>query len=254
MVLTTEFERSLSSRLDSVYELLDNQMSRVFAASDKIWQRLSIIDGGLLSAMNSLTQLSLSAGHLSDALNTSAVEVKLMHVAQADAVRATTRLAGTLQRMNETVMSVLADINATAVKVNNTLGAGSFSLYADIFSSASAIVAYLSQISFLRLVVRSLWFIFHRSSSLIAMPCIVAVFSVLRALLRKILPGRGCESSCPCVCRSLVSSRNGHALLAPVIPATLPTQATPWPRRRPFAWRSSQVSRIPDRLCRRLGD
>lgn len=91
--------------------------------------------------IQSLSQLSLSAGHLSDTLNSSTVEVKLMHIAQADAVRATARLAGTLQRMNETVMSALADINATAVKVNNTLGLGSFSLYADIFPSASVIVA-----------------------------------------------------------------------------------------------------------------
>lgn len=142
MDLSTEFERSLSSRLESVYELLDNQLSRVFTASDEIWQRVSFIEGGLLSAMNVLTQLSLSTSHLSDALNSSVVEVKLMHIAQADAVRATARLAGTLQRMNETVMSALADINTTAVKVNNTLGAGSFSLYADILSSASAFVAY----------------------------------------------------------------------------------------------------------------
>lgn len=92
--------------------------------------------------VQSLTQLSLSASHLSDALNSSAVEVKLMHIAQADAVRATARLAGTLQRMNETVMSALADINTTAVKVNNTVGAGSFSVYADILSSASAFIAY----------------------------------------------------------------------------------------------------------------
>jgi hypothetical protein len=80
---------------------------------------------------------------LSDVLNSSAVEVKLMHIAQADAVQATVRLAGTLHRMNETVMSALADINTTAVKVNNTLGAGSFLPYAaDILSSASAFVAY----------------------------------------------------------------------------------------------------------------
>jgi fumarate hydratase class II len=79
---------------------------------------------------------------LSEALNSSVVEVQLMHATQADAVRATARLAGTLQRMNETVMSALADINTTAVKVNNTLGAGSFSLYAHILSSASAFVAY----------------------------------------------------------------------------------------------------------------
>lgn len=92
--------------------------------------------------LQSLTQLSLSASHLSEALNSSAVEVKLMHFAQADAVRATVRLAGSLQRMNETVMSALADINTTAVKVNNTLGAGSFSVYADILSSASAFIAY----------------------------------------------------------------------------------------------------------------
>ena len=92
--------------------------------------------------VQALTQLSLSTSHLSDALNSSAVEMKLMHIAQADAVRATARLAGTLHRMNETVMSALADINTTAVKVNNTLGARSFSLYADILSSASAFVAY----------------------------------------------------------------------------------------------------------------
>jgi hypothetical protein len=75
-------------------------------------------------------------------LNSSAVEVKLMHIAQADAVQATVRLAGTLHRMNETAMSALVDINTTAVKVNNTLGAGSFLPYADILSSASAFVAY----------------------------------------------------------------------------------------------------------------
>jgi hypothetical protein len=92
--------------------------------------------------VQALTDLSLSAVHLSEALNSSAVEVELMHVAQADAVRATARLAGTLQRMNETVMNALADINTTAVKVNNTLGAGSFSFYADILSSASAFVTY----------------------------------------------------------------------------------------------------------------
>ena len=33
MDLSTEFERSLSSRLDSVYELLDSQISRIFTAS-----------------------------------------------------------------------------------------------------------------------------------------------------------------------------------------------------------------------------
>ncbi|KAH9039579.1 hypothetical protein EDB85DRAFT_2141090 [Lactarius pseudohatsudake] len=161
MDLSTEFERSLSSRLDSVYELLDSQISTAFTASDKIWQRVSLIEGGLLSAMNasqpflfclfasthaspvqSLTELSLSTSHLSDALNSSAVEVKFMNIAQADAVRATARLAGTLQLMNETVMRALTDINTTAIKVNNTLGARSFPLYADILSSASAIVAY----------------------------------------------------------------------------------------------------------------
>ena len=33
MDLSTEFERSLSSRLDSAYDLLDSQISGVFAAS-----------------------------------------------------------------------------------------------------------------------------------------------------------------------------------------------------------------------------
>ncbi|KAF8271848.1 hypothetical protein EI94DRAFT_1719632, partial [Lactarius quietus] len=74
------------------------------------------------------------------------------------------------------------------------------------------------------------------------MPCIVAVFTVLRALLRKILPGRERESCCTCVCRFRASSRSCQTLLAPPIPAALPTQATSWPRRRPFPWRSSQVS------------
>ncbi|KAH9174697.1 hypothetical protein EDB89DRAFT_2067271 [Lactarius sanguifluus] len=138
MDLSTEFERSLSSRLDSVYELLDSQISKVFTASDKVWQRVSLIEGGLLSAMNA------SQPFLFYALNSSAVEVKLMHIAQADAVRATARLAGTLQLMNETVMSALTDINTTAAKVNQTLGARSFPFYADILSSASAIVAYFS--------------------------------------------------------------------------------------------------------------
>ena len=92
--------------------------------------------------VQSLSQLSLSASYLSDALNSSTVEVELMHVAQADAVRATVRLAGTLQQMNETVMSALVDINTTAAKVNSTLGVRSFSLYADILSSAGAIVTY----------------------------------------------------------------------------------------------------------------
>jgi hypothetical protein len=99
----------------------------------------------------------------------------------------------------------------------------------------------VNQNSFLRLFIRSLWFIFHRSSSLIAMvrlspplswlrptwviycqPCIAAVFSLVRAFLRKILPGCGCDSCCPCVSRFRASSRRGQASLVPIIPAALP--------------------------------
>ncbi|KAH9057953.1 hypothetical protein EDB83DRAFT_1038240 [Lactarius deliciosus] len=259
MDLSTEFERSLSSRLDSVYELLDSQISKVFTASDTIWKRVSLIEGGLLSAMNSLMELSLSASHLSDALNSSAVEVKLMHIAQADAVRATARLAGTLQLMNETVMSALTDINTTAVKVNNTLGARSFPLYADILSSASAIVAYceddyrslLIHLRCSRLTVSSEPDVFSTPGlpvSVVHFPQVV--LSRCDALYRRRF-----------LCAPRVAPKDPSGAwvrvflsLSPVIPATLPTQAASWPRRRPFSWRSSQFSRIPDRLCRLLGD
>jgi hypothetical protein len=52
MDLSTEFERSLSSRLDSVYGLLDNQLSRVFTASVRTGRR------GLLDISLVLTILS----------------------------------------------------------------------------------------------------------------------------------------------------------------------------------------------------
>jgi hypothetical protein len=52
MGLSTEFERSLSSRLDSVYGLLDNQLSRVFTASVRTGRR------GLLDISLVLTILS----------------------------------------------------------------------------------------------------------------------------------------------------------------------------------------------------
>jgi hypothetical protein len=76
--------------------------------------------------VQSITQLALSVNHLSDALNSSAREVKLMAIAQTNAVRVTHGLAGTLQRMNESVLSALIDINTTAVRVNQTISSYSF--------------------------------------------------------------------------------------------------------------------------------
>ena len=87
-----------------------------------------------------IARLATSVNHLSDALNSSAHEVMLMNIAQANAVRATDGLIGTLQQMNETVMNALVDINATAIRVNQTIGANSYSLYSVLLSLASAIV------------------------------------------------------------------------------------------------------------------
>ncbi len=82
-------------------------------------------------------------------------------------------------------------------------------------------------------------------------PCAVAVISVLRWILPKILPKRRSGYSRPCVCNFKGSLENKQTSIAS--PVTLGARATttaPWVRRRPFGWRSSQFSRIPDRLCR----
>ena len=69
--------------------------------------------------------------------------------------------------------------------------------------------------------------------------------SLLRWILPKILP-RKFGYSRPCVC-DFKSGLEGKSTLAASV--TLAARATPWARRRPFGWRSSQFSRIPDRLC-----
>lgn len=87
-----------------------------------------------------IVRLSTSVNHLSDALNSSTHEVMLMNMAQANAVRVTDGLVGTLQQMNETVMSALVDINSTAARVNQTIGANLYSFSSTFLSLASAVV------------------------------------------------------------------------------------------------------------------
>lgn len=87
-----------------------------------------------------IVQLATSANHLSDALNSSVHEVMLMNIAQANAVRVTDGLIGTLQQMNETVMSALVDINSTAIRVNQAIGANLYSFSSNFLSLASAIL------------------------------------------------------------------------------------------------------------------
>ena len=87
-----------------------------------------------------IVRLGTSVNHLSDALNSSAHEVMLMNIAQANAVRVTDGLIGTLQQMNETVMSALVDINSTATRVNQTIGANLYSFSSTFLSLASAVV------------------------------------------------------------------------------------------------------------------
>lgn len=85
-------------------------------------------------------RLATSVNHLSDALNSSAHEVMLMNIAQANAVRVTDGLFRSLQHMNETVMSALVDINSTATRVNQTIGANLYSFSSNLLSLASAVV------------------------------------------------------------------------------------------------------------------
>ena len=87
-----------------------------------------------------IVQLATSVDHLSGALNSSAHEVMLMNIAQANAVRVTDGLVVTLQQMNETVMSALIDINSTATRVNQTIGANLYLFSSTFLSLASAVI------------------------------------------------------------------------------------------------------------------
>jgi hypothetical protein len=61
-----------------------------------------------------------------------------MNIAQANAVQATDGLSRNIKRMNETVLSALIDINASAVRVNQTIN--SYSFYSNFVSLAGATV------------------------------------------------------------------------------------------------------------------
>lgn len=146
-----------------------------------------------------IAQLATGVNHLSDALNSSAHEVLLMNIAQQNAVRATVGLVGTLQQMNETVMNALVDINATAVRVNQTIGLNFYSFYS-LFLSLAGPIAFscegpllerycatdchtAKQISLLYLVassvVRLLWSTLQHLPSFLVM--VSRFFSCLRA-------------------------------------------------------------------------
>jgi len=60
MSLTTEFERSFSVRLNSGLQVLDNRLSETLDTSDKMWQRFSLIEQGLLSSMNASKHSTIS--------------------------------------------------------------------------------------------------------------------------------------------------------------------------------------------------
>ncbi|KAI0292894.1 hypothetical protein BC826DRAFT_404303 [Russula brevipes] len=253
MSLLTEFEQSFSARLNSGLQLLDNRLGDGLDTSNRLWHQVSLVEGGLLSATNLIAQLALSAGHLSDALNSSAHEVKLMNIAQSNAVQAADGLVAALQQMNETAMSALLDINATAIRVSQAIGVGYYSFFSNFLSLAGAIFLYLKQFSLLRLVASTV--VVQHSPSFIATPCIVAILSMVRWSLKRILIRQGFRYPAPCVCSfkatSLESNQTSAAHLSPV---TLTARATPWVRHRTFGWRSSQFSRIPDRLCGRRLD
>jgi len=170
--------------------------------------------------------------------------------------------------MNETVLSALIDINATAVRVNQAMG--SYSIYSNLLSLASATVtdcevdintsslhvvtdSWLGkQTSLLRAVVstavRLLWFILQHSPSFLAMvgclfqvpfctwmirwqPYIVAMplASVLRWFLGKILPGSGFGYSRSCFFFQVFKLRpESSQTLAVPASVTLAARATPW--------------------------
>jgi hypothetical protein len=99
-----------------------------------------------------IAQLTLSVGHLSDALNSSAHEVKLMNIAQSNAVQAADGLVAALQQMNETAMSALLDINATAIRVSQAIGVGYYSFFSNFLSLAGAIFLYCEDDRYLPLL------------------------------------------------------------------------------------------------------
>jgi hypothetical protein len=125
----------------------------------------------------------------------------------------------------------------------------------------------VKHVSLVRLVASAvawlLWFILQQSYTFLAMvgrlsqlyvtwiicwqPCVVAIVSLLHWFLGKILPGKELVVP-PWACRFRASLHRGQTSAAP----NLRARATLWNRRRPSEWRSSQFSRIPDRLCRRL--
>ena len=209
--------------MNTAYELLDNRLSDVFAASVSTcrlrlpgidyfsgqnvaascfyrkrspfcYERKSTFHTLLVhpyhtSLVQMIAQLSASANNLSDALTSCAHEIKSIHIAQANAVRATTRLAGTLEQMDETVISALVEINNTAIRVNQTIGKSLNAFHPNLVSMAGAIIHReddpdrisgiatdrypVKQISLLRLaasaVVWLVWFILQQSSSFLVM-------------------------------------------------------------------------------------
>ena len=173
MSLSAEFERSFSARLNSGLQLIENRLSETLdtsvgtcimgISSCLTISRRTKCGSNFLSSrevsfllrpqvnascpfrsldhpqfVQSIAQLSASVNQLSDALNSSARELELMNIAQANAVQATEGLVGNIKRMNETVLSALIDINATAVRVNQTIG--SYSFYSNFISLAGATV------------------------------------------------------------------------------------------------------------------
>ncbi len=75
MSLTTEFESSFTARLNSGLQLLDNRLSETLDTSvgtcrghwlgadhlsqEKMWQRFSLIEEGLLSSMNASKRFTI---------------------------------------------------------------------------------------------------------------------------------------------------------------------------------------------------
>ena len=134
----------------------------------------------------------------------------------------------------------------------------------------------VKQIPLLRLIaptlVRLLWFILRHSPSFLIMvcrpfpafwvcwddplqPCIVPIVSLFCRILRKILPWQVSGYSHPCVWGLKTSldsdAETSQSPSAPTSAVTFAAQSTSWARHRPFGWRSSKFSRIPDRLCGR---
>jgi len=67
-----------------------------------------------------------------------------MNIAQSNAVQAADGLFAALKQMNETAMSALLDINATAIRVSQAIGVGSF--FSNFLSLAGAIFLYCEDV------------------------------------------------------------------------------------------------------------